>query len=383
MVGSASGSGVASVVLWAFLAGCLASCAQPAQNQAAETIRKQEYELDAPQTCGLSQLMELWQQRRRHDPGDFPIGPGDVITVSVPELEELQKREVRVASDGTIGLSLIGTMEVAGMDEDQLRGALVKRLATFMKYPRVDLFVQRYQTRQVAVTGAVQKPGRYTLANMDQSILDMIGRAGGMTTDSAQKVIFVPAESQPHLANVADSKGTISARSTTALGEGAYRPAALEENAQPPLGESNADRALKGRNWIGINLADPQAHACLGIPTRPGDVIIVPIAGEVMVQGWVNKPGAFKITPGMTILGAVSAAGGATYSSFAKLIRNDSAGHVETQFDLSDLANGTETDVPVQSGDVVIVEPSLAGALPYALLQILGRVGAGLYLPIP
>ena len=48
-----------------------------------------------------------------------------------------------------------------------------------MKFPRVDLYVEGYQTREVAVTGAVQKPGRYDIANRDESIIDMIGRAGG------------------------------------------------------------------------------------------------------------------------------------------------------------------------------------------------------------
>jgi hypothetical protein len=86
----------------------------------------------------------------------------------------------------------------------------------------------------------------------------------------------------------------------------------------------------------------------------------------------------------MTVLGAVSAAGGASFSTSAELLRSDSAGkHVTEQFNLSDLASGTETDVPVQSGDVVIVQPSIAGAIPYTLLQIFNRFGGGFYLPIP
>ena len=80
------------------------------------------------------------------------------------------------------------------MNEEQLKAAIVQRLSEFMRYPRVDLFVETYQAREVAVTGAVQKPGRYDLPNRNESIIDMIGRAGGMTSDSAQKVILVPAK---------------------------------------------------------------------------------------------------------------------------------------------------------------------------------------------
>ena len=364
---------------------CLVSCGASAQHRESRVVGTSELDpAPSQQTCGLSELTELWQQRKTETSGDFAIGPGDVIRISVPELDELQNQEVRVSSNGTIGLSLIGTMQVGGLDENQLRAALVKRLGKFMKYPRVELFVKRYQTREVAVTGAVQKPGRYDLANMDQSILDMIGRAGGTTADSAQKVIFVPEERGLHAGGITDSNRNAQLASRNAMNGGSYRSTALEENPQHPFGDSSAESALKGRNWIVINLGNPQTHGCLGIPTRPGDVIIVPVAGEVMVQGWVKQPGAFKITPGMTVLGAVSAAGGASFSTSAELLRSDSAGkHVTEQFNLSDLASGTETDVPVQSGDVVIVQPSIAGAIPYTLLQIFNRFGGGFYLPIP
>lgn len=376
---------VGRVGLSGFLLVCLASCGTSAQRQPSQAFKASEFDLAASrQTCGLPKLTVLWQQRKTEKSGDFAIGPGDVIRISVPELDELQNQEVRVTSDGTIGLSLVGTMHVAGMSENQLRSALVNRLRKFMKYPRVDLFVKRYQTREVAVTGAVQKPGRYDLANMNQSILDLIGRAGGMTADSAQKVIFVPEETQLRTGGGVESEQTLKVASRDTTSEGAYQSAALEENTARPFGDAPPESALKGRNWIVINLGDPESHACLGIPTRPGDVIIVPIAGEVMVQGWVKHPGAFKITPGMTVLGAVSAAGGASFSTSAELLRSDPSGkHITEQFDLSDLASGSQSDVPVQSGDVVIVQPSIAGAIPYTLLQIFDRFGGGFYLPIP
>src|SRR5262249_59843687 len=108
------------------------------------------------------------------------------------EVEELQRQQVRVSPDGTIGLPLVGIMEVSGMSENGLRSALIQQLAPYVKFPRVELFVERYQARDVAVMGAVQKPGLYDLRNSSVSIMDVIGQAGGMTADAAQKVIFVP-----------------------------------------------------------------------------------------------------------------------------------------------------------------------------------------------
>ncbi|MGH7932854.1 MAG: polysaccharide biosynthesis/export family protein [Candidatus Binataceae bacterium] len=371
-------------LLCGLLAGCLGACAAPSNDAVNSAIGPPAFEPGVAQPCKQAELVQLWQHREADDSGDFAIGPGDVITVSVPEVEELQKQEVRVSSEGTIGLSLIGTIDVAGMDENDLRAAIARRLAKFMKYPRVELFVERYQTREVAVIGAVQKPGRYDLANMNQSIIDMIGRAGGMTADSAQKVIFVPPKLNGASGENFVPATPLRAASRPPLKGAAYRSAAFEDDVQHPVPETASEAESKGRSWIVIDLANPQAQACLDLPTRPGDVVIVPIAGQVMVQGWVKSPGAFKITPGMTVLGAVSAAGGAQFSTSAEILRTDSTGkHVAAQFDLTKLTNGEQADVPVQSGDVVVVESSAVGAIPFVLEQVLNRFGAGMYLPIP
>jgi polysaccharide export outer membrane protein len=372
------------LVLCACLAGCLSGCAVDtgvgAQASAPSNKR----------SCGTPALVSLWRTRQSSTTDDFPIGPGDVISLSVPEVEELQKQQVRVSPEGTIGLSLIGTMEVAGMTENDLRAAVRERLLPFMKYPRVDLFVEQYQTREVAVVGAVQKAGLYDLANSNQSLMDMIGRAGGMTEEAAQRVIFVPrkfdqtpmgnrnAGSLAHtdsLHQLAENGISVPASDSesTGLTQAAFRPS-----------ETAGYMDVQGRSWIVLDLAKQEDRACLDLPARPGDVVMVPIGGQVMVQGWVRNPGAFKIVPGMTILGAVSAAGGAMFSWTAELLRTDSEGkQTTTQFSLSTLADGKGSDVPVQSGDVVVVEKSALGAVPYTFFELFQHFGTGLGFPLP
>src|SRR4051794_2685608 len=49
------------------------------------------------------QLALLQQQRlRERRPADCPIGPGDLLDISVPDMEELADRVVRVSGEGTI-----------------------------------------------------------------------------------------------------------------------------------------------------------------------------------------------------------------------------------------------------------------------------------------
>ena len=377
-------SWMTGLILWGFIAGCLASCGESTQSETTRDPSPAGLELGTTESCKIPEVTELWQERKSDSSGDFAIGPGDVITISVPEIEELEKQRVRVSSDGTIGLSLIGTMKVAGMNEEELKAALVQRLSDYMRYPRVELYVEGYQTREVAVTGAVQKPGRYDLPNRDESIIDMIGRAGGMTSDSAQRVIFVPSKFD-HTSKESGSAGPLPQISPDSPGVGILRPTALENKGPfSPPGEGSSGVELTGRRWIVIDLAHQQAHACLDLPTRPGDVIVIPIAGEVMVQGWVKNPGAFKITPDLTILGAVSAAGGALFSDSVEVLHTDSNGeHVAKQFSLSELEKGREADAQVQSGDVVVVEKTAAAAVPYAVYQIFQHFGTGIGFGIP
>jgi protein involved in polysaccharide export with SLBB domain len=129
-----------------------------------------------------------------------------------------------------------------------------------------------------------------------------------------------------------------------------------------------------------MDLSGTSNPALLALPARPGDLMIVPAAGEVMVQGWVRSPGAFNITPGMTALGAITAAGGEMFSSSADVLRTEQ-GHRQLDYplDLSRIKKHEERDVFVQSGDVVIVNKTAAGALPYLGYSPFNKLNTGLY----
>jgi polysaccharide biosynthesis/export protein len=388
---------IAPLTMCLLIVTCIGGCSPSANDSSTSATDSPAPGQVAARSCNEPELLQLWHDRDSNIPTDFAVGPGDVITVSVSEVEELQRQQVRVAPDGTIGLPLVGIMEVSGMSENGLRSALVQRLTPYVKFPRVELFVERYQARDVAVMGAVQKPGLYDLRNSSVSIMDVIGQAGGMTTEAAQKVIFVPPK--------AGSEVSTGAPSSLPRSASAGQPVELAANypgVDPRDREAQATTSpyleipsqahsptlpqddFKGRAWIELDLKKPGDQACLDLPTRPGDAVMVPIAGQVMVQGWVQTPGAYHITPGMTLLGAVSAAGGATFSWTAALLRTDADGkETFTEFSLNKLRDGQARDVAVQSGDVVVVERSAIGAVPYTLFELFEHFGTGVGMGIP
>jgi polysaccharide biosynthesis/export protein len=332
-------------------------------------------------------LQALWNQRKQGDEAyDFPVGAGDVLNIQIAELPEYQNLVVRVGGDGTINLPLIGNMSVAGMNGDQLQNAISGRIADYVTHPRVHVYVSQYHSRNVAVMGMVAKPGAYSLAGPSDSILDILGRAGGMTAGAAQRVVLFPVE----LNQEASSKApTRLACADEAFGHpnspqeiSGCRSALASSAASANAADSTeANPSLKGSPIL-IDLTRPALAGCLDIPARPGDLILVPAAGQVGVYGWVQKPGTFDVTPGMTVLGAVTAAGGAMYSSNAEILRTEADGErAIVSIDLSSVEKGDKRDIPVEAGDLVLVRASALGLIPYTLATIVSKFGTGMYFP--
>lgn len=107
---------------------------------------------------------------------------------------------------------------------------------------------------------------------------------------------------------------------------------------------------------------------------RPGDVVSLSPAGSVLVDGWVEKPGSYPVTRGLTLTGAVAAAGG---NSFAADRRHATVKRVyglgeERSFtvDLDEVAAGRMPDMPIADGDVVRVPMSSTRIVPWGVWSI-------------
>lgn len=345
-----------------------------------------------PSASEDQRLEALWKQRTEETSGsDFHVGPGDVLGVSVPAIEQLKDLKVRVSASDTIALPMIGIIDVHGMTEQQVRDEISRRLEKYMYHPEVSVFGAEYQSREVAVVGAVLKPGVYTLASRSQTVLQMVSEAG-MTSNAAQRLILIP--------HGLDREGEATRMIALAQAKdpGAFKPTAVaqvdrDQAAQPdrsqgaePVQDLKSSPSagslaplLKKDAYVEIDLGGTSGQSHVDLPARPGDVIIIPESGSVMVQGWVANAGAYKISPGMTVLSAVASAGGEMFSSSAEVLRTNHNGEkVTIPVNLAKAKKGEEPDPAVQSGDVVIVDRSAVGAVPYAAYFIVNKFSTGI-----
>lgn len=320
-----------------------------------------------------AKLEHLWNTRMAGGAADtsenFTLGPGDLLSISVPLIDQLKGKTVRVSEAGTIALPLLGVINVETMTEEDLRSELIHRVAKYMYHPQVEVFLRHSEHREVGVLGNVAHPGRYTLSSQSDTIMTMISRAGGLSPGAASRVLLIPAppkaaSSAVPVADASQAMGISSdsspelIRSSLSNTEGTGGDAA---GVDPGLALAKAI----GSQEVVIDVSHPEGEHYLEMFARAGDVIVIPAAGQVTVQGWVDKPGAYNVTPGLTALGAIAAAGGANFTRSATILRESNGGKLQIPLDLSKIKDGEANDVGVQSGDVVIVEKSAIGAIPY------------------
>jgi polysaccharide export outer membrane protein len=341
-------------------------------------------------------LKALWEKRSSlPETMDFPIGPGDVIEITVPGVDDLKDRSVRVSGSGQIELPLIGIIEVSGQTEAGLRDKLRAALSKYMYDPQVDVFVKEYHSRQVAVVGAVKTPGLVMLTGAGETILDVITQAGGMTAEAADEIVILPEVKggQEKLEQIANSMAEAPPAKTVNEAEphaDATHPMQTPsmrgiQPASAQAAPSAVDVAtLEHEISNGPAVVIPLKSALRGsakyvnMPANPGDIIVVPGGGNVMVTGWVYKPGFFQVGSGLTVLGAVASAGGPMFAanpSEATLIRSDGNGNkVSIAVNLAKISTGDAPDIPVRANDVVDVPYSDMKIGPYVMYNILTRV---------
>lgn len=102
------------------------------------------------------------------------VRPGDVVAIEFWEQEALSGDRI-VDEHGRIHLPILRGVEVVGLSAQEIRTELTELYRQYYSDPLIVLNVRL----GVNVTGAIVKPGRYTV-DPAYSILDLIGLAGGL-----------------------------------------------------------------------------------------------------------------------------------------------------------------------------------------------------------
>ena len=302
-----------------------------------------------------SRLEAVVAERAHADARDgYRIGPDDLLDIRIPDLVPVDaatrgqdashngtgvpsvadapvfQQGMRVSSHGEVSVPYLGLVRAEGLTATELEENLAQRLRTagILKAPQVSVQIAEYRSQVVAVIGSVEKPGLYPLTRPGATLADLIWAAGGPSKDAGRAVDFAP-------------------------GQGA---APIRIDLEMLL-------QTAGTEFDDIN---PRVRA--------GDVISVAPAGSVLVDGWVDKPGAYPVTRGLTLTGAVAAAGGHVFAAdrhHVTVKRSLGAGEQQLfMVDLQAIAEGMAADFPLTDGDVIRLPASSLRLVPWGMWNV-------------
>jgi polysaccharide export outer membrane protein len=243
-------------------------------------------------------------------PADYIIGPQDVLLISVWNQPDITSKYT-VEQDGSFTFPLLGRVASGGLTLRALELALTRQLAEgLFKDPQVTVSVLEYRSKRVFVVGEVRQPGTHVLAG-DMSVIEVLARAGSTTTNAADHVLVV-------------------------------RPAMAQGPVLPDQDQATEVIRVALRDIEGGELSK-------NVFVRDGDTVFVPRAEVVYVTGRVRSPGSYPLGEDLTVLQALSLAGGATDFGATNRIR------------IRRVVNGKEREIKVElttlveAGDTIVV----------------------------
>ena len=236
------------------------------------------------------------------------LGSGDSIRITVFQNPDLTT-ETRISDGGTVAFPLVGEVVLGGRTPTEAGARIAEQLkkGNFIKNPQVTVAVLQVRSRQVSVLGHVARPGRYALDDTSSKLTDILALAGGIS----------PA---------GDDSVTVTTR----------------RNGKVEKFEVDVVRMYRG------------GDLSPNVEVQNGDTIFVQRAPVFYIYGEVQRAGAYRLEPSMSVIHALSLGGGLTARGTErgiKLHRRQPDGTVKR-------LDATLTDA-LQSDDVIYVKESL------------------------
>ncbi len=240
---------------------------------------------------------------------EYIVGEGDTLQVSVFGNSDLMTT-ARVSAAGTITFPLIGQVPVAGLTAEQAATRITEGLADgYILDPQVSVSILEYRIKKSNIVGKVNRPGQYEFRGR-MTFLELLSRAGGLAADAGNQALVKR--------------------------------------------KSFSERIKSGDLVIDLKALIQEGDIFRDVEIMDEDTVTVPEAGLYFISGEVYRPGQFRFEEGMTIMRAISLAGGFTERAAidrVKVVRSD--GEKEQLLAVGNDPAALEGQV--RRGDIVVV----------------------------
>jgi polysaccharide export outer membrane protein len=277
---------------------------------------------------------------------EYSLGPGDEISLEFTGHPELSGKKV-VGPDGRITLSLIGPINVADKNRDEVAKLIVNSLSPYYKDLMVTVNVDKYGSNRVIVLGSVQHPGVLYFDNTP-TLLDVIARAG-------------------LLANAGTGASNVSA-----VSDGIPERCAIYRGNDQVV-------------WVNLRELLQGGNSMADLRLRRNDIVFVPAQQEVFVSvmGSVMHAGAIRLTTDSTLASVLAQAGGLAEGAGHNIqVIQPSTGRISTIPFKSLLTLTGIDEVKLHAGDVVFVPQSGFYKSTYVIQRLSGVSTLGAFVAV-
>lgn len=332
---------------------------------------------------------------RMATPSSYIIGPDDEILLDITGDNEASYK-LPVSPDGTIKVEYVGQINVAGLSIAAAKSKIEQRLSG--TYPalrsgrtQVSVNIGNIRTIRVTLTGAVTKPGTYSLPSLATVFNALYASGGPNKNGTYRKIQVIRGNRVVSTIDVYDflangiQQGNIRLQDQDIIHIPVYgarvqfegevkRPAIFETVAGESLSDilryagdftENAYSAkIKVLQTTGRerSVQDIYADQFANYTPKGGDQYIVePIlerfANRVSVLGAVFRPGIFGLEPGMTLKQVLEMADGVREDAFLERgminrLKPDNTSEL-INFNVRDILAGTAADIPLKREDKI------------------------------
>jgi polysaccharide biosynthesis/export protein len=261
----------------------------------------------------------------------YRIGPGDVLDIRVFSRPQLSRESVRVDVKGTIQMPWISSEILAACrTERELTEDITSLYRRYLRSPQVDVFIKEYNSKPVAVIGAVNAPGRFQLQRQVR-LVELLTFVNG------------PAERAGRFIQIIHASDFVSCRRIGI--------------SDTKVGLANEDESITSLALDEVLRSKREANPVI----EPGDIVTVLDAEQIYIVGNVNKPVSLPLRSTVTISQAIAMAGGLlpdTRKEKVRIIRQTDGGRKEIYVDLTAIDKRQADDIALQANDIIDVPSS-------------------------
>jgi polysaccharide export outer membrane protein len=121
----------------------------------------------------------------------YRLGPEDVISINVFDLDRYTKSNITIPPDGRIDYFFIkGGLHVVGKTRRQVEDEITRHLEEYINTPQVTVTLEKAMSMRYGVLGEVAKPGIFIM-NRRLSVYEAVIEAGGVLRTGSKKVVLV------------------------------------------------------------------------------------------------------------------------------------------------------------------------------------------------